>query len=239
MRLTTTVPGYVALSQVADDEREAAWTDRYEAAYPEIFETYHSAWGLHDRCLAAAAGVPALAPRMPALEGRARELVEESERAFRDDGLLDDDVDVVLLVGGHTSNGWVTQLGGTVTLFLALEFLGDPPYDAVLVSHEAFHIAHGRHGADDWPEDCAASLFQEGFAVAMSREIHPGLSDSAYLWNDDAHADWVADCEAAEEAVVRRALDHLPRRTPTRRPAPCSPSSTRSASSLPGGLLAR
>ena len=186
MRVTTTVPGYVALAGVPEPDREAAWTDTYEAAYPEIFETYHSAWGRHERCLAAAADVTALALRIPALEGRVRELIELSERSFRADGLLTDDLDVVLLVGGHTSNGWVTELGDTVTLFLALEFLGEPPYDGVLVSHESFHIAHARHGADTWPEDCAGSLFQEGFAVAISREIHPGLDDSAYLWFDDA-----------------------------------------------------
>lgn len=209
MRVTTTVPGYVALAGVPEPDREAAWTDTYEAAYPEIFETYHSAWGRHERCLAAAADVTALALRIPALEGRVRELIELSERSFRADGLLTDDLDVVLLVGGHTSNGWVTELGDTVTLFLALEFLGEPPYDGVLVSHESFHIAHARHGADTWPEDCAGSLFQEGFAVAISREIHPGLDDSAYLWFDDANDEWVAACASAEPAIARRALEQL------------------------------
>jgi hypothetical protein len=209
VRVTSTVPGYVALGDVPGHLREAAWTDVYESAYPEIFETYHSGWGKHERCLAAAADVPAEAPRISAVESRARDLVEQSERSFRTDGLLTEDLDVVLMVGGHTSNGWVAELGETVTLFLALEFLGEPPYDGVLVSHEAFHVAHSRHGADAWPEDGAASLFQEGIAVAISRETHPGLDDSAYLWFDDAHTDWVADCAAAETAVVRRALEHL------------------------------
>jgi hypothetical protein len=203
------VPGYLALADVPDQLREAAWTDEYEAAYPEIFETYYSAWGLRDRSRAAVADVADLAPRILALEERARDLIALTERSFRDDGLLDDDLDVVLLVGGHTSNGWVTQLGDTVTLFLALEFLGDPPYDGVLASHEAFHVAHSRHGAGEWPEDGASALFQEGIATAISREIHSGLVDSAYLWFDDAHAGWVRDCEAAETAIARRALEHL------------------------------
>ena len=209
MRLTSTVPGYLALADVPDQLRPAAWTDEYEAAYPEIFEKYYSAWGLRDRSRAAAEDVADLAPRILALEERARELIALTERSFRDDGLLDDDLDVVLLVGGHTSNGWVTELGDTVTLFLALEFLGDPPYDGVLASHEAFHVAHSRHGAGEWPEDGASALFQEGIATAISREIHPGLVDSAYLWFDDAHAGWVRDCEAAEAAIARRALEHL------------------------------
>ncbi len=80
---------------------------------------------------------------------------------------------MVLLVGGHTSDGWVTELDGRDTIFLALEYLGDPPYDGVLVSHEAFHVAHARHGAGGWPEDGAASLFQEGLAVAVSRAAPP------------------------------------------------------------------
>jgi hypothetical protein len=71
MRVTSTVPGFVALAEVPDDQREAAWSDRYEAEYREIFESHHSAWGRHERCLAAAADVSRLAPQMADLEARA------------------------------------------------------------------------------------------------------------------------------------------------------------------------
>jgi len=209
MRVTSTVPGYVDLIDLPGHLRETAWTDEYEAAYPEIFSTYHSGWGKHERCLAAAADVPAEVPRILAVESRAREVLEATERSFRADGLLSDDLDVVLLVGGRTSNGWVTKLDGVDTLFLALEFLGDPPYDGVLASHEAFYVAHSRHGAEEWPEDCAAALFSEGIATAVSRTVHLGLADGAYLWFDDAHDDWLAACRDAEGAIAQRALDHL------------------------------
>lgn len=210
MRLTSTVPAYVALAEIVDDAaRETAWTEEYEAAYPEIFDTYHRAWGRHQRCVAASHDVPVLAPGMPSIEDRARRLVQESEGFFAAEGLIEDDLDVVLMVGGHTSNGWVTDLDGRDTLFLALEFLGEPPHDAVLLTHEAFHVAHSRHGAQDWPDDCASDLFQEGLAVAVTREVHPGLSDSAYLWNDEDHRDWVPECAAAEQAIATRALAEL------------------------------
>ncbi len=210
MRLTSTLPEYLRLAEIEDDDaRRAAWTNTYEAAHREIFETYHSAWGTHEHCLKAAADVPRLAAEIVTVEARARRLTELAEKSFREDGLLDDDLDVVLLVGARTSDGWVTELGGAVTLFLALEFLGDAPYDGVLVSHEALHVAHARRGAATWPEDCAASLFQEGIAIAISRQIHPGLADSAYLWFDDAHADWVADCERARAMIASRALEQL------------------------------
>jgi hypothetical protein len=159
--------------------------------------------------VAAAGDVPRQAPTLPVVEARARRLAEHAERSFRAEGLIDDDLDVVLLVGGHTSNGWVTEHDGRDTMFLALEFLGDPPYDGVLVSHEAFHVAHLRHGAGAWPEDGAASLFQEGLAVAVSRELHPGLPDNAYLWHDEVHDDWVEECAEMAPELAAHALGPL------------------------------
>ncbi len=210
MRLTSTLTAYLALAGIKDDAtREAAWTTEYEASHPEVFATYHRAWGLHERCLAASRDVPSLAPTMAEVEERARALAAETEQFLVTEGLIHDDLDVVLLVGGHTSNGWVTELDGRSTLFLALEFLGEPPYDAVLLTHEAFHVAHSRHGAGSWPEDCASDLFQEGLAVAVSRELHPGLPESAYLWFDDGHDDWAAACAAVGPAIAARALAEL------------------------------
>lgn len=210
MRLTSTVPDYLALAVITDEAaREAAWAEQYEAAHPDVFETYHRSWGRHARCLAASHDVPRLAPQMSAIEERAVALAEETEHFFTAEGLIDDDLDVVLLVGGHTSNGWVSDRNGRATLFLALEFLGDPPYDAVLLAHEAFHVAHARHGSGEWPEDCCSDLFQEGLAVAASRGLHPGLPDSAYLRFDDDHAAWVAACAAAEGSIAARARAEL------------------------------
>jgi hypothetical protein len=210
MRVTSTVDAYLGLATIHDDRRRrTAWTETYEAAYRGIFETYYSGWGKRERSLAAAGDVPRLAPTMRETEQRARSLVQHTEQSFRASGLLDDDLDVVLMVGGHTSNGWVTELDGREVLFLALEFLGDPPYDGVLVSHEAFHVAHARHGAGEWLENCSASLFQEGIAVAISRDLHPGLPDSAYLWFDDQHEDWVAHCVQAQHKIATRALAEL------------------------------
>ena len=210
MRLTSTVPAYLALADIADDDaRERAWTEQYEAVHREVFETYHRSWGRHERCLAASHDVTRLAPAMSANEGRARRLAAEAEAFFRGEGLLGDDLDVVLLVGGHTSNGWVTELDGRATLFLALESLGEPPYDGVLLTHEAFHVAHSQHRAETWPEDCAGSLFQEGLAVAVSREVHPGLSDSAYLWFDGTHDGWADECAAMAPQLAARTLGLL------------------------------
>jgi len=75
--------------------------------------------------------------------------------------------------------------------------LGDPPYDGIVISHEALHLAHMHHGAATWPDDIGACLIQEGVATAASRELRPGLSDSAYLWTDDQYDRWVRECREA------------------------------------------
>ena len=120
-----------------------------------------------------------------------------------------DEIDVVLLVGNHTANGWVDEFHGRQSLFVALELLGAPPYDGVLVSHEALHLAHMHHGAASWPDDVGARLIQEGVATAASRELHPGLSDGGYLWTDDQHNPWVRECREVERALIAAVLDEM------------------------------
>jgi len=41
-------------------------------------------------------------------------------------------------------NGWVAEHTGQRTLFLALEFLGHPPHDDLLVVHELTHVAQAQ-----------------------------------------------------------------------------------------------
>lgn len=65
--------------------------------------------------------------------------------------LCRDELDAVFLVGNHTANGWVAEFHGRPSLFVALELLGAPPYDGILVSHEAQHVTHNHHGAETWP----------------------------------------------------------------------------------------
>jgi hypothetical protein len=78
-----------------------------------------------------------------------------------------------------------------------------------VLSYEALHLAHMHHGAATWRDDVGASLIQEGVATAASRQLHPGLSDSAYLWTDDQHDPWVRECREAERALAAVVLDEM------------------------------
>ncbi len=81
-----------------------------------------------------------------------------------------------------------------------------------MIVHEAAHLAHQLTASTEWPGTVLEGLFSEGLAVAVavSRQLRPGQSDSAYLWMDDAHQGWVDECvERADDikAVVLERID--------------------------------
>jgi hypothetical protein len=209
MRVTSTVDEYVALAAITDPViRMEAWVRDYEAAHRDIFDVYYRSWSSPVGRVGGVRDVPVIAPYVRDLEERAIALASRTEDEFRGRGLIDQ-LDVVLLVGNHTSNGWVAEINGQQSLFLALEFLGDPPFDGVLVTHEAVHVAHMQFGAAEWPEDVGACLIQEGIATAVCRELHPGLSESGYLWTDDKHVSWVQDCCESEQDIALMVLREM------------------------------
>ena len=213
MEIVSTVRSWRALTTIDDPAaRTAAWTDDYEAAHPSVFEAYYSAWGDRSRREAAALEAPGLVDQVMAAEVRATGLLTRAERDFRARGLLGpDDLHVVLLVGGRSSNGWVVEHDGHRSLFLALEFLGSPPYDDLLVVHELAHVAQGglSPAARDRTYPTFLATVIEGAATATSRALRPGQSDSAYLWMDEGHHEWVEQCRAAADLIAAMLLEQL------------------------------
>ncbi|QKE85150.1 hypothetical protein [Arthrobacter sp. NEB 688] len=143
-------------------------------------------------------------------EERARQLLAQAEQEFRDYDLLDDELHAVLMVGTHTSNGWVAELNGRRTLFLALEYLGEPPCDDLLVVHELSHVVQGQRSPAARASTYASSraVMLEGAATATSRVLRTGRSDSAYLWMDEHHQAWVHDCHGSSRMLARHLMQH-------------------------------
>lgn len=215
--MQSTVDAYLRLLEFpAGEARQRAWVDQYEAAHPAIFQTYYVSWGNRARRQQAADTVAALAPEVRSRERRAAALVENAARDLATLGILEDSsIPAVLLVGGHTSNGWVTDLDGEPTLFLALEYLPEPPFDDLLVAHEATHVAHLKLGACGWPDTVAADLIREGVATVVSRALRPGSADPAYLWFDDDHTGWVSECRRRQPEILHAVLTSLHSVDPT------------------------
>ncbi len=108
--LVSTVDAYVELAAISNEAaREQAWTEQYEAAWPDVFDTYYSGWGEVSRRSDAVRAVPELVRSIREREQRAERLVGTASARLRQVGLLDDgDIETVLLVGVHSSN---TQAG--------------------------------------------------------------------------------------------------------------------------------
>ncbi len=207
----STVGAWQELAKIPDDAaRVAAWVTSYEASTPSIFDLYYSAWGDPARRSQAALQAPTMRRQIQTAEDRARHLISKAERDFRKRGLLAGELHAVLLVGGHSSNGWVAEHQGRRTLFLALEYLGSPPYDDLLVVHELSHVAQSQLSPATGKRTYPASLavLVEGAATATTRALRPGHTDSAYLWMDEAHADWLANCNASASAIAALILEH-------------------------------
>ena len=132
VRLTSTVAEYQELAKIEDQaSRLKAWTTGYEAAHRDVFEVYYRSYSDPRRRNGAVADVARISPLVRGREARAEALARQTEQEFRAQGLLDE-LNVVLLVGNHTANGWIAEFHGRQTMFVALELLGAPPYDSIL-----------------------------------------------------------------------------------------------------------
>lgn len=211
MEIISTVEAWREMAELPNaDDRAIAWIKSYEAMFPSVFEVYYSAWGSPAKRGDAAAVAPDLIDQIVAAESRARHLVAQAENDFREAGLLQGELSVVLLVGAHTSNGWVAEHRGERSLFLALEYLGTPSFDDLLVVHEVSHVVQAQLSPATGARTFTSSLavMVEGAAAATSRVLRPGHTDSAYLWFDDDHEEWLNKCHASAAATASLLLRH-------------------------------
>jgi len=197
-------------ADLGDGRTEQGWVTRYEQAHPEIFEVYYRGWGDPRRRAAAVRHAGTTANRIARVEARARELTVETARRLGDAKLLPDaELSAVLLVGVGTANGWVATMGDEPTLFLALEMFPDPPFDHVLVLHEAVHLAHQLARPRPWPETVATRTFEEGLATVVSRRLLPGHDPVGYLWFEAGRRSWLASCQRQWHAIRSQLTDAL------------------------------
>ncbi len=126
-----------------------------------------------------------------------------------------------MLVGMFWSDGWVVPLDGHPTCFIAVELLAQstPARAAILLAHEAAHVAHAACLGEGWGrlETLGHELFVEGLATVASARIVPGDAAATDLWagldrtpRGLRTAAWSARCEASWpllRAQLRRELD--------------------------------
>ncbi len=177
------------------------WDELYERPNRDLLDLYYTSWASRDSLDAALDRFPAEAPRISATAESLPRRVAGSVRATAD--LLEQpvpDVDVQLLVGLFSSDGWVTEFRGRRALFLAVEYI--PLCDDVFFAHECAHLVHRAAGFDG--ETVAAAVIAEGFAVGVSAALVPGHDEPVYLWMRDGYDGWLAECVEREDELRAR-----------------------------------
>ena len=205
MRVDSAVPDFLAFWEIAAGEsrevQRRLWHELYEQPNRDLFDLYYTKWASPDGLDAALDRFPAEAA---AIAGRAERLPQKVTAAARATAdFLEQpmpNLDVQLLVGLFSSDGWVTDFRGRRTLFMAVEYV--PPYDSVFLAHECTHLVHSAAGFDG--DTVAAAVVAEGLAAAVAAELEPGHGEAVYLWMRDGREDWLAECVAREKELSAR-----------------------------------
>jgi hypothetical protein len=226
LRVRDLVPDFLACLDEGAATPAASWPDRWRSRYlgrhRDVFEALDrdGSWSRAED----------LAVLLPGLRDRAADLVARAEavRALLPSGVaavceamawsdIADPIECVVLVGLDRANGWADELDGRFALFLAVEQLGPPGDDRLLVLHEAAHVVHDRRaGIHAWPDHGVANgLFTEGLATQVSAEVDPGRPDEDYLWfGRPGYRSWLDECRHRWPEILDRVRADLPATDP-------------------------
>lgn len=216
LRVRDLVPDFLACLDECAEAPVATWPDRWRSRYlgrhPEVFRAvdrdgeWSGAQGLSKIMIGLRDGAAELAARAEAVRALlpAGVTVVGDAMGWAGDGRP---IECVVLVGLHRANGWADILDNRLALFLAVEELGPPGDDWLLVLHELAHVIHDRQAAiRDWPDyGVANTLLVEGLATQVSAELDPGRPDEEYLWfGRPGYRPWLDDCRRRWPEILDR-----------------------------------
>ncbi len=203
----------------APDEQQRLWYELYEAPHDDLLSLCGGRHGMPEALPAALARFPEIVPHLGDTASHIRVAIERTGAEIA--ALFDLerlDLHWVLLVGMFWSDGWVVEVDGHPTCFIAIEMIGSPLHAKLLLPHEAAHVAHAACLGDEWAalDTLGCDLFLEGLATLVSSRVVPGLGEKMYPWAGlertrrglSAEA-WLADCETSWPAVRSRLLRDL------------------------------
>jgi hypothetical protein len=190
-------------------KQQRLWYERYEFPHQKLFAQCGGRHGNAAALPAALARYPSLVPHLPATVAEVRAAIARTGPAVAAlFGLERLDLRSVLLVGMFWSDGWIAEVEGVPTCFIAVEYLtpAAEPRVGLLLAHETAHIAHAMCLGAAWDEleTVGQHLFLEGLATVASAHLVPGYDPATYAWLGLAHTprgltldEWTAACTAA------------------------------------------
>jgi hypothetical protein len=209
-RMIDTMAGFEAFARKAALEtpfmRESIWKDRYEAAYPDVFEAFYATHGSPSGRAAIVLELARVRQKAEEAAPLVRDAIKTVEAALPDLlGLPADRTPLhVLMVGTFTTNAAVGRLNDDVAVFHCLEWFQSPEGARILVAHETTHAWHElAMGATPPTDDAAWMAFSEGVAIAASRALFPGCPELDYFWYGHGEVDkWLEWCTEHHDDIV-------------------------------------
>lgn len=197
--------------------KKQLWHDLYENLNRDIFDIYFSRYGHRENLETALqryeevvddihSNVPQIRLLIEQTAPKCAHLFEQNEYELL----------FVLMVGVFNSDGWVVELDGQATTFMALEVDSNRKLSSVeiLVAHEIAHCFHAQCSTlKQNTTTVGEGLILEGLAVLSSTLLVPDASEAAYLWpggdktitGQDCQ-EWVNECRNSQKYICEQLL---------------------------------
>ncbi len=191
--------------------REKLWRERYEGAYPDVFEGYYATLGSRARPTRMVRELAAVRRRVRAYTAILQQVIEDIDPIVRDlvQAPLSPAPVHVLMVGTGATNAIVGRLCGRVAVYHCLEWTQPAAAARVLTAHESTHAWQQTFPNVEAPKptDLAWLMFWEGVAIQTSRIAVPDRPEQEYFWYGLAGFEtWPDWCRARRVQLRERIL---------------------------------
>ncbi|PIE96370.1 aminopeptidase [Bacillus fungorum] len=209
--INNTIPSFLKLWESTDVELTVL--NQYFTSYPEIFEEYfkYHCPKTKERLSNAINLYPTKVEDIRIIAETLPTIIQVITNEYHNKFNFDVNMKFHLFVGAFGSNAFVErEIIGDI-FFAAEKLSPDSNHLHVIVAHEIGHIYHNvmlQNDGMDWGKaewtDAAVSLYREGIATYLSKQIVKGLNESVYYSYDNDGERWLQYCIENEEQIKDR-----------------------------------
>ncbi|TXR60949.1 aminopeptidase [Bacillus sp. AY18-3] len=212
--INNTIPSFLKVWE--SDNVELEVLNQYFISHPEIFEEYFKYHCPHtrERLSTAIKQYPAKIEGIHIIAETLPIIIQEITNEYHNNYNFDVNMKFHLFVGAFGSNAFVErEIIGDI-FFAAEKLSPDVNHLRVIVAHEIGHIYHNvmlQNDEMDWTKaewtDAAVTLYREGVATYLSKQIIKGVNESVYYsYNNDGER-WLQCYIENEKQIKNRFLE--------------------------------
>ena len=217
MLIQNIIPDFLALHE-SKEYHQIADLEVYIERHREVFEQYfpNHCPRTDKRLRAAIRQYPNKINDIRTISDQLPGIIEEVETDFSAMFQTDFKLGYKLIVGTFGSNAFVTPDNRREIYFAVEKLSSKTDHLKVIVAHEIGHVAHfsfaTNKGMDwttvDWMHGLT-TLYTEGAATYLSKQVVPNLNASVYFTYDDDGDQWVTCYEKHKVEVKKRFLEDV------------------------------